>query len=90
MKTYVVITGAIFGLLTLAHLWRMVEEGSHLATDPLFVLVTLASGALCLWACRIYATQAPVKILVGATIGACVGLIGGLIGSSVANAPRSA
>jgi hypothetical protein len=37
-----------------------------------------------------YATQAPVKILLGATIGACTGLIGALIGSRVANAPRSA
>ncbi len=27
MKAYVVTTGTIFGLLTLAHLWRMVEEG---------------------------------------------------------------
>ena len=53
MKIYVVTTGAIFGLLTLAHVWRMVEEGSHVATDPLFILVTLASGALCLWAWRV-------------------------------------
>ena len=54
MKVYVVTTGAIFGLLTVAHLWRMVEEGSHVATDPFFVLVTLASGALCLWAWRVF------------------------------------
>lgn len=54
MKVYVVTTGAIFGLLTLAHVWRMVEEGSHVATDPFFVLVTLASGALCLWAWRVF------------------------------------
>lgn len=54
MKVYVVTTGAVFGLLTLAHVWRMVEEGSHLATDPLFVLVTLASGTRCLWAWRVF------------------------------------
>lgn len=54
MKAYVVTTGAVFGLLTLAHLWRMVEEGSHLATDPFFVLVTLASGTLSLWAWRVF------------------------------------
>ncbi len=36
MKIYVVTTGAIFGVLTLAHIWRMVEEGSHVATDPFF------------------------------------------------------
>ena len=54
MKAYVVTTGTIFGLLTVAHLWRMVEEGSHVATDPLFILVTLASGVLCLWAWRVF------------------------------------
>ena len=41
MKAYVVTTGAIFALLTLAHLARILAEGSHLATDPFFVLVTL-------------------------------------------------
>jgi hypothetical protein len=54
MKVYVITTGTIFGLLTLAHVWRMVEEGSHVAADPFFVLVTLASGALCLWAWRVF------------------------------------
>jgi hypothetical protein len=54
MKVYVVTTGAIFGLLTLAHVWRMVEEGSHVATDPFFVLVTLASGVLSFWAWRVF------------------------------------
>ena len=54
MRAYVLTTGAIFGLLTLAHVWRMVEEGSPVATDPFFVVVTLASGALCLWASRVF------------------------------------
>ena len=49
MKVYVVTTGAIFGPLTLAHVWRIVEEGSHVA-NPAFVIITLISGALCLWA----------------------------------------
>jgi hypothetical protein len=54
MKVYVITTGTIFGLLTVAHLWRMVEEGSRVATDPFFVLVTLASGALGFWAWRVF------------------------------------
>ncbi len=58
MKMYVVTTGAIFGLLTLAHVWRMVEEGAHLAADPFFVLVTLASAVLCLWARRVFRLSA--------------------------------
>ena len=53
MKAYVMTTGAVFGLLTLAHVWRVLEEGLHLARDPFFLLITLAAGSLCLWACRL-------------------------------------
>jgi hypothetical protein len=50
MKAYVMTTGTVFGVLTLAHLWRIMEEGLHLATNPWYALVTVAAGALCLWA----------------------------------------
>ena len=46
------ITGTVFGLLTLAHVWRVLEE-AHLATDPSYLLITLAAAALCLWAYRL-------------------------------------
>lgn len=46
------ITGAVFGLLSLAHLWRIVVE-RHLVTDPWFILITVAAGALCGWAVRL-------------------------------------
>jgi protein-S-isoprenylcysteine O-methyltransferase Ste14 len=52
MKAYVMTTGAVFGLLTLVHLLRMIME-PHLATDPLYVLITAAAGGLCLWAWRL-------------------------------------
>jgi hypothetical protein len=52
MKAYVISTGTVFGLLTLAHIWRIVAEDRHLATDPWFVLLTVVAAALCLWACR--------------------------------------
>jgi hypothetical protein len=52
MKAYVVTTGAIFGLLTLAHVWRMIEE-VHLATDPWYILITVATAVLGMWACRL-------------------------------------
>lgn len=58
MKAYVITTGAIFGLLTLAHVWRILAENRQLATDPFFVLVTLASTALCLWAWRLLGRSA--------------------------------
>jgi len=53
MKAYVITTGTVFGLLTLAHLLRMFVEGRHLATDPFYVLITLATAALCIWAWRV-------------------------------------
>lgn len=53
MKAYVITTGAIFGLLTLAHIWRVIAEGTHLATEPAYILFTLGAAILCLWACRL-------------------------------------
>ncbi len=53
MKAYVMTTGTVFGVLTLVHLWRIMEEGAHLATNPWFALVTVGAGALCLWAWRL-------------------------------------
>jgi hypothetical protein len=52
MKAYILTTGAIFGLLTVAHIWRVIVE-PHLATDPSYILITGAAAALCLWACRV-------------------------------------
>jgi hypothetical protein len=53
MKAYVMTTGAVFGLIALAHLLRILAEGPHLATDPFFVLLTLVAGTLSLWAWRL-------------------------------------
>jgi hypothetical protein len=53
MKAYVMTTGILFGLLTVVHVWRALEEGPHLATDPWFILITLLAAALCIWACRL-------------------------------------
>ncbi len=53
MRTYVTITGVIFGLITVAHIWRIIAEGSRLATQPFFVLMTVASTAFTLWAVRL-------------------------------------
>ena len=53
MKAYLITTGVVFGLITLAHIWRAVAEGSHVATDPVFVLLTILSTGLCVWAFRL-------------------------------------
>ena len=43
-------TGAVFSLITLAHIWRMIAEGSHLAADPGYLLLTAVAAALGVWA----------------------------------------
>jgi hypothetical protein len=53
MKAYLITTGTVFGLITLAHIWRVIVEGPHLATNPVFVLLTFAAAALCVWAWRL-------------------------------------
>jgi hypothetical protein len=53
MKIYLIITAAIFGLIVVAHVWRAIAEGPNLATDPVFIVLTLASAALCLSAVRL-------------------------------------
>ena len=52
MKSYVITTGTVFGLLTLAHVWRGVEE-PHLAKDLAFVVGTILAAALCAWSLRV-------------------------------------
>ena len=59
MKAYVMTTGVVFGLITLAHLLRVVEEGPHLARDPFFVVLTVLAAALSLWAWRVLRLTRP-------------------------------
>ena len=53
MKAYLITTGTVFALITLAHFWRISLEGPHLAKDPLFVVLTVATAGLSLWAWRL-------------------------------------
>ncbi|MGH9872793.1 MAG: hypothetical protein ACRD9S_10035 [Pyrinomonadaceae bacterium] len=53
MKAYIITTGAIFGLITVAHLLRIVRE-PHVLTEPLFILLTVLSAALCIWAWQVF------------------------------------
>jgi len=53
MKAYVITTGAVFALLTLAHLLRIIMEWPHLAKEPFFLLITVAAAGLSLWAWRV-------------------------------------
>ena len=50
MRTYVLVTGIIFGLIVVAHTWRAFAEG-HLHTEV--VVLTALAAALCGWAVRL-------------------------------------
>jgi len=50
MKAYVITTGVLFGLLTIAHVLRIVQENAGLGRDPFYVLLTVATAVLCMWA----------------------------------------
>jgi hypothetical protein len=56
MKAYLVVTGALFGLVGVAHLLRLFVEG-HSLSDPWFLGVNLAlfavGGGLAVWAVRL-------------------------------------
>ena len=53
MRAYVVTTGVVFALITVAHIWRYVEEGSGLFANPWFSVITIATAALAIWAWRL-------------------------------------
>jgi hypothetical protein len=50
MKVYLITTGVIFGLITIAHICRAFAEGPHVAKDPIFILLTILATAMSAWA----------------------------------------
>jgi hypothetical protein len=52
MKPYLITTGTVFGLIVIAHIWRVFLE-PRLATDPWYILLTIAAAALSGWAWRL-------------------------------------
>ena len=59
MRAYVLTTGIVFGLLTLAHIWRIAAEGVRLLTSPWWVGITVGAGALAVWAWRLLRVSRP-------------------------------
>ena len=53
MKAYVTTSGSLFGLIALANVARIFAEGTRLARDPWFLLLTVAAAGLCGWAVRL-------------------------------------
>jgi hypothetical protein len=44
------VTGAVFALLVVAHIARMVVESHRLAIEPVYVGITLIAAGLSAWA----------------------------------------
>ena len=59
MKAYLVTTGIIFALIGVAHILRAFAEGPRLAKDPFFILLTLLTFALSVWAWRLLRNSSP-------------------------------
>lgn len=53
MRAYLLVTGVIFGLVTVAHVWRIFAEEPALARDPWYLLLTVLTAGLCAWAIRL-------------------------------------
>ena len=53
-KSYIATTGTIFGLLLVSHVARVIAEGTYLIREPIFVLTTIASGAVFIWAIALF------------------------------------
>jgi hypothetical protein len=57
MKTYLVTTATIFGVIAFLHVLRTVAEWQRLSSDPGFIvegpLLGIVAAALCVWAVRL-------------------------------------
>ena len=53
MKAYLGVTGTMFALVVVAHVWRVAEEGRQVL-DLWWVLLTLLAAAMAVWAWRLF------------------------------------
>jgi hypothetical protein len=58
MAGYLWTTGALFALITVAHILRMFAE-PHFARDPGYLALTAAAAALSVWAGRLLLRSSP-------------------------------
>jgi hypothetical protein len=50
VKAFIVTAAIAFALLALAHVARLVAEGPHLLKEPVFLLTSVGSVCICVWA----------------------------------------
>ncbi len=53
MKAFLWTTGIVFGLITVAHVWRVFGESRALARDPWFLIISVVAAGLSIWAFRL-------------------------------------
>ncbi len=53
MRVYLFVTGTVFALSVIAHVWRAVAEGMTPMHDPWWDGLTLLAAALSIWAFRL-------------------------------------
>ena len=54
MRPYLLVTSIVFGLVTIAHIWRMIGESAALARDPWFIALTVIAAALSIWSALLF------------------------------------
>ncbi len=54
MRPYLLVTSIVFGLVTVAHIWRMIGESAALAKDPWFLALTVVAASLSIWSAVLY------------------------------------
>lgn len=58
-RPFVAFAGILFALVAILHVARIVAEGAHPLTEPLFDLATLAALGGTIWAAAILRKRAP-------------------------------
>lgn len=53
MRIYVGITGAVFGLITILHIFRVAAEGTGVL-HPFFVIMTAIAAAISVWSVVVF------------------------------------
>ena len=56
MRAYLLSTGTLFGLIVVAHVWRVFAESRTLLRDPWYWLLTAVALGFSVWAFRLVRT----------------------------------
>ena len=54
MKCYIAVSGTIFALLVVMHIWRASVEGAGILKQPFFIIPTVLAAGMAIWAWRVY------------------------------------